>query len=145
MMPPAPAQASGLEDPVCLALLARRAIRDSAAPRAEAPDLRVVGVNCLRGGTLASPAELAICFGFSDWPFFFGSMRPRPALSVMPERSIFSVHLFFLVDGRTPAGRSTCRRASTCFFFLGGPQGPCAATTSAPRASRPTTTKRVME
>jgi len=28
---------------------------------------------------------------------------------------------------------------------LGGPQGPCGATTSAPRASRPTTTKRVME
>ena len=68
---------------------------------------------------------------------------------------------FFLVDRLAPPrqeGRSTCfflsmgARADASagavhlfFFRLGGPQGPCGATTSAPRASRPTTTKRVME
>jgi hypothetical protein len=50
-------------------------------------------------------------------PVFFGSMGARA------DASAGAVHLFF--------------------FRLGGPQGPCGATTSAPPASRPTTTKRV--
>ena len=82
---------------------------------------------------IVAPGAPALWHGrmaFLVFSVFFWSMSAHP-------RKGGRGHLFF--------GRWAHARGPPVFFFwLGGPQGPCGATTSAPRASRPTTTKRVM-
>jgi len=68
--------------------------------------------------------------------FFFWSM------SAAPRQEGRSTCFFLSMGARAGASAGAVH---LFFFRLGGPQGPCGATTSAPRASRPTTTKRVME